>query len=214
MKIVAGLIGLTTATERWPGFNFPNQTETYCGNVVSGDVMTNSTCTLAGANVRVAQYNGGYLTADGAVTAYGEDAMISSAVVFYDQDPSTAKADNNYEMDNTTCWQASFACTGDLGAPYDGVTLAVDNTVWNEGYVLFRFAGYKAASSITFSVNDMFGQAVDVTNASVAADHSASVSGNTVVVNIDSSSSFSDEINVNCYVGAGAHIPSTVFSSN
>lgn len=208
MKIVAGLIASAIADlEYWNGYAHENQTVSYCGNVVIGDNMVNTTCTLGGLeNVRLAQWNGGYILNDGSLTGYGVVDQNAGAVVFYHQNELV---EGTTLFKNDTCWGSKFSCA-DKGEPVSEIALAIDNTIWAAGWIKFRFRNYEDKSTITFVPANMFGDSLACTNATSLQDVSVSGDGN-VIVNVDSSMAQSDELAVTVECPAGVHIPSTTF---
>lgn len=229
MKIVAALLGSALAGQ-WNGYNHPSgdsedqfgRTLTpeeldFCGESIPVPNLVNTTCEISGEFVhRYYLTNGAFLLGGNRFT--GLEDMSSDgaeAIVYYWQDPNTAVFENNFQMDNTTCFTADVDCQP-TGAVTD-LALASDNTHYAAGdTILFRFANYKQYSSIVITPQSLTGVPTGVANVTADFGHATSINGNSVTIDIDSTFAMSSQLNVHITTDASseeaAYVAATDFT--
>merc|ERR1712168_666839 len=152
MKLNLALVAAVAA--EWNGQD-ENST---CGMQLSGASMVNSTCTVSGSNIK-AMYagNGAFIDANGDLTGFDGISGNADVVVFFEQDCSTG------ECDNSTCWDASIACT-DNGAAASEVMFMETVNANQAGMLNLQIANADPNTAYLITLADNDGNNVGLTN--------------------------------------------------
>jgi len=152
MKLNLALVAAVAA--EWNGQD-ENST---CGMQLSGASMVNSTCKVSGSNIK-AMYagNGAFIDANGDLTGFDGISGDADVVVFFEQDCSTG------ECDNSTCWDASIACT-DNGAAASEVMFMETVNANQAGMLNLQIANADPNTAYLITLADNDGNNVGLTN--------------------------------------------------
>jgi len=152
MKLNLALVAAVAA--EWNGQN----SDSTCGMQLSGASMVNSTCKVSGSNIK-AMYagNGAFIDANGDLTGFDGISGDADVVVFFEQDCSTG------ECDNSTCWDASIACT-DNGAAASEVMFMETVNANQAGMLNLQIANADPNTSYLITLDDNDGNNVGLTN--------------------------------------------------
>jgi len=166
MKLNLALVAAVAA--EWNGQN----SDSTCGMQLSGPSMVNSTCYVTGPNIKLMYAGNGAFIAEGTYVYEGNagDVFVAGVltgfdgvsgdadvVVFFEQDCSTG------ECDNSTCWDASIACT-DNGAAASEVMFMETVNANQAGMLNLQIANADPNTSYLITLDDNDGNNVGLTN--------------------------------------------------
>lgn len=155
MKLNLALVAAVAA--QWNG----QSEDAPCGmQVVSGDSLVNTTCTISGSNIKaIYAGNGAFIDQNGALTGFDGISGDLDAIVLFDQ-----TCDEN-GCDNSTCWDATFSCTDNgVASPEVMFMETVNNAGQNGGVINLQIANVEAGAVVSIALNDGSGNGVVLAN--------------------------------------------------
>ena len=194
MKLNLALVAAVAA--QWNG----QSEDAPCGmQVVSGDSLVNTTCTITGNNIKaIYAGNGAFIDSNGALTGFDGISGDLDAIVLFDQ-----SCDEN-GCDNSTCWDASYSCV-DNGAASSEVMFmeTVNNAGQNGGVINLQIANVGAGAAVSITLNDGNGNGVQLANITSAGGAVSAESSNDGSFAVVAGENFGDLLQVSVNVVDG-----------
>ena len=194
MKLNLALVAAAAA--QWNG----QSEDAPCGmQVVSGDSLVNTTCTITGSNIKaIYAGNGAFIAGDGELTGFDGISGNADAIVLFEQTCVDG------DCDNSTCWDASISCT-DNGEASDKVMFmeTVNSAGQNGGVINLQIANVNAGDAVSITLNDGSGNGVELANITSAGGVVSTESSNSGTFSVVAGESFGDLLQVSVNVVDG-----------
>ena len=194
MKLNLALVAAAAA--QWNG----QSEDAPCGmQVVSGDSLVNSTCTITGQHIKaIYAGNGAFIKGEGQLTGFDGISGNADAIVLFEQ--SCVDGD----CDNSTCWDASISCT-DNGEASDQVMFmeTVNSAGQNGGVINLQIANVNANDAVSITLNDGSGNGVELANITSAGGVVSAESSNSGTFSVVAGDNFGDLLQVSVNVVDG-----------
>ena len=193
MKLNLALVAAVAA--QWNG----QSEDAPCGMQLSGASLVNSTCTISGSSIKtIYAGNGAFIAGVNQLTGFDGISGDVDAIVLFDQ-----ACDEN-GCDNSTCWDASIACTDNGAASSDVMFMeTVNNAGQNGGVINLQIANVEAGASVSIALNDGNGNGVQLANITSAGGVVSTDSSNDGTFAVTAGENFGDLLQVSVNVVDG-----------
>jgi len=194
MKLNLALVAAAAA--QWNG----QSEDAPCGmQVVSGDSLVNSTCTISGPHIKtIYAGNGAFIDSNGALTGFDGISGDLDAIVLFDQ-----SCDEN-GCDNSTCWDATYSCVDNGEASSEVMFMeTVNNAGQNGGVINLQIANVGAGAAVSITLNDGNGNGVQLANITSAGGAVSAESSNDGSFAVVAGENFGDLLQVSVNVVDG-----------
>ena len=194
MKLNLALVAAVAA--QWNG----QSEDAPCGmQVVSGDSLVNSTCTISGSNIKaIYAGNGAFIKGLNQLTGFDGISGDLDAIVLFDQ------SCDETGCDNSTCWDASYSCVDNGAAASEVMFMETVNSVGQNGGVInLQIANVGASDTVTITLNDGSGNPVKLANITSAGGAVSADSANDGTFAVTANENFGDLLQVSVNVMDG-----------
>jgi len=194
MKLNLALVAAVAA--QWNG----QSEDAPCGmQIVSGDSLVNSTCTISGSSIKaIYAGNGAFIQGENQLTGFDGISGDLDAIVLFDQ-----SCDEN-GCDNSTCWDASFSCVDNGAAASEVMFMETVNSVGQNGGVInLQIANVNAGDAVSITLNDGSGNGVELANITSAGGVVSAESSNSGTFSVVAGENFGDLLQVSVNVVDG-----------